>query len=285
MFSPVYNGGLTNHLPMMLESMRRLGFSNRRIYEVKKRYVESKNLEDAEKSSFGREFLRKREEHSNTDFHEFLSDKKYVIASGLFHHFIRLYFSLGNNEEMKSALSFFEMIQTEVILDFPLSNNAEKSLKKLSEARAKTEINFPHTGTMNKFNVLLNSPISKYFHSIDKVVVSDLLELFLTMFEETRSFYVLHVLTGFQAVLGLSEYIDLDDYLMEFYKYAQIFYVIGDDFTQSFEGTMTIQEGVSNAEVLQDAHDIKLLYSLTKLWEIDHNPKIKRIVDYIIQKG
>ncbi len=283
MYSPLYRGRLTNHLPMMLESLKRSGVSKERMEEVKMIYINSRKLDEAESTEVGRRFLTLRQQHKNTNIKEFLKDKEYTIPSGLFHHFIRLYFSIGNKEEELSALAYFDIQSSEHKFKFAKTDNIKASLEKLSNKRLKVDPIFQKPSTMDKFNVIMKSELKGYFTETDTYDLKELLDIFLHMFEETRSFYVLHVLTGFQAIIGLSEYLDLEKYLKEFYKYAQIYYVFEDYFGHRFDESIPIKEGITRIGELQDAHDIKLMYSLNELWKIDENPLIEKIAAYILK--
>jgi hypothetical protein len=268
---------------MVLESLRRLNVDPKRIEEIKNTYINSRHLDDAESTDIGRLFLEKREEHHNTKLTEYLKGKEYTIPSGLFHHFIRLYFSLGNKEEELSALAYFDIQASEHKFQFEETDDIYASLELLKQKRLATPLSYPHPSTMEKFKVILDSDLKYFIRQKSNIDIKELLDLFLRMFEQTRSFYVLHVLTGFQAIVGLEEYIDLEKYIKEFYKYAQIFYVFGYEFDNTFKDSISIEEGVRRVGELVDAHDIKLMYSLNELWKIDENPLIEKIVAYILK--
>ncbi len=283
MFSPMYRGRLTNHLPMVLAVLKRVNVPEVRIEEVKEKYINSRKLDQAESTDVGRRFLQLRNQHSKTDIKAFLENKEDTIPSGLFHHFIRLYFSLGNKEEETSALAYFDIQSRKHKFKFTRTTNIYNSLEKLKKKRQLVDFVYPKPSTMDKFEVIMQSELSRYFTEVDEIDIKELLNLFLHMYEQTRSFYVLHVLTGFQAVIGLREYLDLDVYLKEFYKCAQIYYVFDGYFDYKFTASIPIEEGISRVGELEDAHDIKLMYSLSKLAEIDHNPLIDKIVAYILK--
>jgi hypothetical protein len=284
MYSPIYNGGLTNHLPMMLVAMDRLGFSEERIEEIKKIYVKSKKLEKAEDSEYGRKFLELREKFANTDIKDYLSDKLSTMPSGLFHHIIRLYFSLGNKEDEKSALAYFELAKKENKLDFPETEDIVKHSNCIMKMRKSQKIEFESPYTMDKYHKILSSPLESVFRVPREIKIKDMIQVFLNAYSRTKDFYILHVVTGFQALLGLKDYINLDEALKEYYKHAQVFLVLNDNLGEPLpRAKHSLEYMLKKAETLEDAHDIKLLYSLSVLWKYDHNPLIEDIAEFIIK--
>ena len=282
LYSPIYDGGLTNHLPMMLRSMERLGLSAKRINEVKKLYLSSKNIEIAAETEVGQSFLRLREEMKDVDVKEYLSDKLHTFPSALFHCLIRLYFSLGNREEELSALAYYEMARKEYDVDFKETDDIKLHMNSLIEMREDIQLNYVSFSSMEKYRTLLSGPLRDAFRTPVNPKPAEMLDVFLDAFCRTRDFYILHVITGFQALMGLKDYLDIDLALIEYYKHAQVFIVLGNDFSNRLpKANHNFEHYLSKADTLEDAHDIKLLYSLMMLREIDDNEKLTTIAKFI----
>lgn len=283
LYSPIYNNGFTNHLPMLTKSLQRLGVSVGRIAEVRKIYIDSKNLEIAAETPTGQSFLRLREEMADIDIKEYLSDKLHTIPSALFHSVIRLYFSLGDREEEISALAYYEMSRKEYEVKFKrMTNDMSTHMKSLIEMRQDLNISFVDYSTMEKYRTLLTSPLGECFRTVEKPDIKEMMNVFLDAFSRTKDFYILHVITGFQALLGLSEYLDIEEALVEYYNHAQVFIVLGTKFGKRLnKAHHDFEYYLKKASTLEDAHDIKLLYSLMKLREIDDNPLLTDIAKFI----
>lgn len=283
LFSPIYRGGLTNHLPMMKKAMKALGFSDQRMNEVETFYIKDRGLENAEDSEFGRQFLQVRDSIDNISVVDYLKDKYNTFPSALFHCLIRLYYSLGNEEEIKSAMAYYELSGKEYRLDFPTTELPNRHMKQLIKARQNTKVVFDSPLTMDKYRAILRSPLESLFRVPEVINLEEIIDIFLDAFTRTRDFYILHVITGFQALLGLSDYLDMDKAVREYYKHAQVFIVLNtffDDGLQRAEHKM--DHYVRMASTLQDAHDIKLLHSLVELKKYTDSELIEDIAHFII---
>lgn len=282
LYSPIYDGGLTNHLPMMLKSMERLGLSAKRINEVKRLYLKNKNIEIAAETDTGQSFLRLREEMKEVDVREYLSDKLHTFPSALFHCLIRLYFSIGNREDELSALAYYEMGRSEYNVDFKETKDIKLHMKSLIEMRQELQIDYVGFSSMEKYRTILSGPLKEAFRTPVNPNPVEMLDIFLDAFSRTKDFYILHIITGFQALLGLKEYLDIDLALVEYYKHAQVFIVLNNNFGKGLpKANHNFDYYLTRANTLEDAHDIKLLYSLMKLREIDDNEKLTTIAKFI----
>lgn len=283
MYSPIYSGGLTNHLPMMKKAMKELGFSDQRIEEVSNLYIKERGLEIAKDSEYGKQFLKLRDELEDVSIREYLKGKLNTLPSALFHCLIRLYYAVGDSEEEKSALAYYELAGEEYKLDFPETDKPKQHMKQLIKARLHTKIVFNSPLTMDKFKTILLSPLESLFRVPSKIDIEEIIDVFLDAFHKTRDFYILHVVTGFQALLGLKDYLDLEEAVKEFYKFAQVFIVLNNKFDSGLpSANHKLPYYVKKARFLTDAHDIKLLHSLTKLKEYTSSPMIEDIAQYII---
>ena len=282
MYSPTYNEGFTNHLPMVITSMERLGFTRERMNEVIEIY--STRLEQAEATEYGRRYIELREKMSNVDVKEYLSDKLSTIPSALFHHFIRLYFSIGDKELEKSALAYFELAKHDFKVEFDETSNITEHIEKLIKRRIVSPVNFLSGSSMDKYRAIRNSSLKEYLKVPNYVDIKEMTNLFLDMFSRTKDFYILHVITGFQAILGLKDYLDVNEAVKEYYKHAQIFIILGDTFGPRLPNAKhELEYYIKKAPSLEDAHDIKLLYSLTELKKVTDSPLIEDIAEYIIK--
>jgi len=148
---------------------------------------------------------------------------------------------------------------------------------------------FKSARTMQKFSELTELDVIKSnlvqidFNTINREVILDVL---LTRYLESNDFYVLHLITGFHALLELEEfYIYFREVLQQFVLVSQVFMMLNpikNDYHENSE--IRFSEIMKHIGSLEDAHKIKLLYSLSELYKLMYNEKIIYIGKQIIEK-
>lgn len=299
--SPIYSGGLTNHLPMMITALRLLDVEENRIEMISKEYVENKNIVDLsntliENDPFSDEYIRltnyylQEFKHHGIEqtMHLVLNGNRYSLHSGLFHGMIRIAYAYLENDELLIAqgLAYFDMIKQELKLQGNISTDIFKDFKKLVAIR-KAEVRITKDGTTNKLNTLLEceAVTSHLFYSEDAVKYKDqALQLFVEYFNKTKDFYILHAITGYHALHILSQFFDNEEEVFQnFFMQGLLIMLIHphDSYLEPVEekyGFVHLAQQVPN---LRDAHDIKLFYSLAYFYERYDVEGIKNAINLV----
>lgn len=288
-YSPVHRGTLTNHLPMYQRSMEKIGFDSDRIEELSQQYVERLGLIDLESPDIQLTELEKVYMSKLPEFRQsiakigiditvrnFLADKKDCISSALFHGMIRLAFAVdsGDQEETARALAYFDTVAQPMLFsdDLVVATEPKESWNNLMAKRMELELDFEGMMTMQRAELILQTP--ELLGRITQIQVGEETEkkmcfIFANWYMKTRDFYVLHVNTGFQALVALKAYIDdYDDWLKAYWQMAQVFSL----FTTERLPIIRIEvkpweEVVEEAKAMTDAHDVKLFYACKDMYE------------------
>lgn len=285
--SPIYRGGLTNHLPMMITALTYLDVEEETIKQIAKEYVEEKGIfdlnEDIVKTAFDEEYVK----ITNFYLHEiqsssieniihiFLNKHRYSLHSGLFHGLIRLAYAYMEESELlvAQALSYFEMIlqDSKLVGEGVKKDQLGVRMETLIEHR-RQGVFFAQKGSMNKYQTLQKEEFIRehLFFPIDILKSkTEILELFLEMYNKTNDFYILHVLTGYHALHILSQFfIEEVSVWRNFFMQALII-ILFTDHDEYVENDLKGEffELVKGVKDLRDAHDIKLFFSLVYFYD------------------
>lgn len=298
--SPVFPNWNTNHLPMMLIALKQLHAPVSLIEESATRYLREKPIADLSDkyhtlSPFDEQYINKtnmyhiqlNEIGRAAVLTEFFTVAKFSLASALYHGMIRLQYALLSDSDLQiaQALAYFELVSTEYEFSGPAFGNAD-AFKTLETFRKTNSLTLKSTSTMEKLeelattNGVRNSLFTLFNISSKEEIV---LDLFLTQYIKTNDFYTLHVITGFHALISLKQYIkEYDDALEQFFYTAQLFMLINDYKTFNEPPKETaIADFMHRIGELQDAHDVKLLYTITELIKQFDNRKLNQVTTMI----
>ncbi|AIO19706.1 hypothetical protein KQ51_01832 [Candidatus Izimaplasma bacterium HR1] len=302
--SPIYQGGLTNHLPMILTALKKLGMSEEDIVKKLDQYREQKTLLDLTEtttpiSEFEQAYINRSSYYLGeinrkgeyVIIGEFINKHKMNLGSALFHGFIRLAHAKEEQNDLliAQALAYFELTSEDVEFNSKYIDevNFLKNFHLLEESLKANGFSFKSANTMSKFKELLNSDlVSNKLYKLRYPNREFILDFVMKNYMKTNCFYNLHLITGFEALLELEEYIfDFEEVLNQFFLYAQVFVL----FTLEKSPVTTLEEKpIENLKELinelKDAHDIKLFYSLIKLDKLFENDVIKTIANRIFTK-
>lgn len=304
--SPIYQGELTNHLPMLIIALESLGVANSSIKTIAEEYVTDKSISDLHSqltalpiTPFEKKYISLTNTFLNVindsglevTLTNFFKQNQFSLASGLFHGLIRLYYAIlsENDLQIAQALSYFFIISSEEILTGHVENNTN-TFKELIKKRTDMSIKFESQGSMDKFQTLLEIPFIKegiFTLPVSESKEEEILSLFVSEYLSTRDFYTLHVITGFHALHSLKDYFeDYNSVLDNFFLQAQVFMLINnhkDLFV--FEGELRLFESTLEIAQLEDAHNIKLLHTCVELYDIFKIDDIKKIITTIKENG
>lgn len=288
-YSPVHSGSLTNHLPMYSSAMEAIGFETDKVHQLEQDYINRLDLKDMTKAQdltaleasymallpdYQQQLLEKGRDRTVRDF---LEGRSKSMASGLFHGMIRLSFALkgGDDEELARALSYFHAISETLDLptDSPIADVPKEGWKTLMAKRMTLELDFAGMPTMAKAaNVLSQESLRDLITAIEvgPDTEKQLAFVFANWYMITRDFFVLHVITGYEAMLSLKPYIDnFHEWLATYWKMAQVMSL----FTSERLPVIPIsikpwEEIMVEAQAMTDAHDVKLFYACKELYKL-----------------
>lgn len=287
--SPIYSGGLTNHLPMMFTVLIECGVELDRIEEILDGYKEEKDLYELTDityptSDFEQAYINQTSFYLG-QLHElgvdivlgvFMDKMKMSLSSGLFHGLIRLAYGLKSNHDVLIAqgLAYFEGVKEvlEAQGRFVPVSRLQESLEALFALREGIEVDDSLVGTANKFAFILQQPsLKNNVVQIEHIEnhQKEMLTQILRRYKDTQDFYTLHVITGYHALLEVEQYLpDFNEVLNQFWYAAQLYMVL-----ESKREPLAVMTSYGFAELLPridelvDAHDLKLCFSLSELYK------------------
>jgi hypothetical protein len=284
--SPIYDGGLTNHLPMMITALKLLDVNEEDIELIATEYYESKNLLDLsdtliENDPYNTEYIRLtnyflseiNQSTMDDTIHTFLNENEFSLHSGLYHGLIRLAYAYleSNDLLVAQALAYFTLIKSSLILKGTPSKDINTSFEELVEIR-RENVTFEKQYTMEKLEELISnkSIIDNLFFPKDFLNNKHkALELFVDFYNKTQDFYILHVITGYHALHILSQHFDHQEKVFDNFFMQSVLFML---FNEHKEYTTVLDQNefpyfVKHVPMLRDAHDIKLFYSLSYFYE------------------
>lgn len=299
--SPIYRGSLTNHLPMLLTALHKMGVDKETITIKCDQYRDEKGILDLTQvqtpiTDFEQTYINLTSQflgelnNRGTDIvvGEFLSKHRKMFVSGLFHGLIRLAYAKESKEPLliAQALAYYECISEEVVVESKYidKDTAFKQFELLREKFLSSGFEFEKSATMERLQEVIHHDLVKgKIYKIRNVKREDILEFVLYFYLKTKNFYVLHLITGLEAMFELEEYLfEFDEILNDFFVFAQLFILFGED-QEVVSSNQSMKELVARVTELEDAHDIKLLYSLSKLNKMFDQPLILLTANTIYQ--
>ncbi len=287
-YSPVHHGGLTNHLPMYQQALKALNSSDNLILERSETYIERVELKDLEASNarltdFEKAYLTEvsnyrallADKSVEEVLKEFLLGKEAAMASGLFHGMIRLAFAAksGDIEELARALGYFEAIAEPMTIECGnVTSEPKESWNRLMAQRMTMAIDFTDSAITGKVaQILENRDLMDFVTEIEVVEDTEkrMAFIFANWYMKTRDFYVLHVLTGYQALVALKPYIGhFDQWLKAYWEMAQIFSLSTTERLPIIKISVSPwDEVMTEAKAMTDVHDVKLFYACRDFYD------------------
>jgi len=286
-YSPVHSGSLTNHLPMYVSAMRAIGFETDKVHQLGQDYVtrlglkdmtKAQDLTDLEGSYMGllADYQHQLQEKGrDRTVRDFLEGRSGFMASGLFHGMIRLSFALKgeDDDEVARAISYFHAISEtlDLPIDSPIADVPKEGWKTLMVKRMTLDLDSDRMPTMAKAaSVLSQGSLRDHMTAIEigPDTEKQLAYVFANWYMITRDFFVLHVITGYEALLSLKPYIgNYDEWLVTYWKMAQVMSL----FTSERLPVIPIdikpwEEIMEEAKAMTDPHDVKLFYACRELY-------------------
>lgn len=287
-YSPIYKGGLTNHLPMVITALINLEVNDENILNFAENYIDHTGIYEltdptVPKTEFEQEYINKTNHYQylinkkgvDVVLGEFLSKHAINAASGLFHGIIRLAYAVTSKNELyiSQALSYYELIsqKTQTKGNPVPANTLQDAFDILRVTRSSLDHEFKSNRTMEKFAEIRDQEGIKgrlSYPTNAQFALNEMLDLFAKEYLRTSDFYILHVITGFEALLQLEEFIvNFNDVLVQFYLDSQLMMLLTNSVNE-----IELVENPSDFESLKyriteltDAHDIKLFFSLYNL--------------------
>jgi hypothetical protein len=305
--SPIYQGGLTNHLPMMLVVLEKWGVPEKDIETLLDRYHTDKGVYNLTNTALPITHFEDDYIHLTSHYlHEFrissvqevvttfLSKHKDCFPSSLFHGLIRLYYSLQTDLELQiaQALAHFDLVASDYKIKGKKvdKNQVFYYIDKARDDFVKLGITLRADSTTEKYIELVsNESVRKLIVECEKepVTQAQVLDLLVTRYLETEDFYILHLITGFHALLGLDKYNNNEQYtLQQFFMNAQIYLLLNPNRKViNNPKLLSKDELYDNRFYLTNAHDMKLFNSVLELMDQFKNEKLLIIANRVLKKA
>ena len=303
--SPIYKGGLTNHLPMVLVVLQNHKIDNVKIIQKLDRYHHDRGIFDLSNRSnpitdFEQEYINRTSYYlgemnrkgKEVVIGEMINKHDDAISSALMHGIIRLSYAVKSKEDIQiaQALAYFEVCSTDLELDGVIVK-PDKMAEFIEHMRLtvnEMDITFPTNRTMDKIETLLsNNIIKNLLFKVEGLLLNkgDILDILLTKYLETEDFYVLHLITGFHAIYELEEYfVDFRHVLVQYLLMSEVIMLLNTKkIVYDRKPLYTIDECISFIGNLDDAHDIKLMHSVYELSRFFDNRKLALVANTIIK--
>lgn len=302
--SPIYNDGLTNHLPMMVIALDNLKVDATEIELLSEQYLKERAIFDLTdhqylKTEYDNEYIRltnyylgQINKHGKEDvIRPFLNDHTLSLSSALFHCLIRLYYANKANIpiQIAQALAYYSLEEKDYIILGKNQDDIIHNFSKLEDYRKLHEIKFKGSRSMGKFETLLQDDFIKDNIVFPKVISeyeSDILQLLCTQYLKTHDFYILHLITGFHALYELKHYYkDYNEAFKQFFLQAQVFLLVNDYKRDiPLPPIKEFETLLPSVLLLSDVHDIKLFYTVYDLSIHFDLTELKQIANSVIQK-
>lgn len=302
--SPIYQGGLTNHLPMMIVILEKWNVDKNDITSLLDKYYKDKGIYNLANTTLPITEFEERYIHLTSYYlHEFrienvtevvttfLSKHKDCLPSSLFHGMIRLYYSLETDFELQiaQALAHFDLVASDYKIDGKVVDKRQIPyyIDKAREDYIKLGITLKGESTSEKYLELASNESVRKLIVTTNVEIEDkdfILDLLLTRYLETNNFYILHLITGFHALLRLEKYNYNFHYMMkQFLMSIQIFLLLNpNEKIINHPKLLSKEELFEQRFYLTDAHDIKLFNSVLDLMNDFSNEKLLVIANRVL---
>ncbi|WP_281545631.1 questin oxidase family protein [Grimontia sp. SpTr1] len=286
-YSPVFGPRLSNHLPMALIAMSRLGASSKDLHEEFQRATP--HLE-AEQAPVAPQALKLGEKTHNADFVLYYSKELETkgieatlnealptllpgIAAGSFHALIRLAYAVESEDftEISHALAYWSSGFTplgnlQYATDKDAVSHLNEALGVMRDHTYREGIIIDHVEELRelaKYRAVSTQPASLTKESVAIVVLSQ--------YAASNDFTLLHGVTGFQALLSLAPFIDNFDFALDCFWQAYV----GAACTAEYRDPVAPERRnirpdwglwFKQALATQDDHTIKLIYSCAQIY-------------------
>ncbi|WP_407332187.1 questin oxidase family protein [Enterovibrio sp. 27052020O] len=294
-FGPTFGARLSNHLPMALSAMQRLGASTE---QLNAEYQRASGHLDPLGDALGISSPMLGKKAHNADFVKYyramlgeigteqtlktiLPTLLAGISAGAFHGVIRLAYAveLDNIDELSHALAYWSSGYTPLgALSFQQNLNAEDDLNHalslFHDQTYQEGIIIDHVEeliTLPTYQVIASQPNSLSLEEVARIVLSH--------YSASNDFTLLHGVTGFQALISLFPFIENQNLALHYYWQA---YVAASctavyrepyhyqDHQPCLEGIVDVSHWFQLALETDDDHTIKLTYSCARLYDHLH---------------
>jgi hypothetical protein len=284
--SPIYQGYLTNHLPMYYQILKEYNVEKELLFERLDNYKNDRDLYSLTDqmyptSDFEQQYIQKTSQYLG-ELHRYgedvvignvLHQYQHGLHGHLFHGIIRLMYAVRSSYDLliAQALAYLSLVADIDRLSAPLQSVSSfdalfHDLREVIQEEEKDS----DASTMDHMDRLYRcSRVKKRLVRVENISTKrlDIIEALLEQYNETAGFYTLHAITGLHALFELEEYIiDFDDVFKELFIAIQLFVGMDKIQDQKQETVIVMWEDIEKQFLeLEDVHDIKLIFSLRQL--------------------
>ncbi|MBY5990927.1 questin oxidase family protein [Ferrimonas balearica] len=300
-FEPEYGRGLTNHLPMVLGALSMLGAPESTLNAAYQRgcrhLVAKEEGRGAGHDEYGAQVARFTqviaEQGTEAVVRRHLNDWLAGLSSAAFHCLIRLHFALCANSsaEVAHALAYWATRHTPLPTPQPYP---EADLDgQLHSARVLGQrLGLHEAGLIStRIETLVAHPQGAALTGVPaELTLETILPRVLSWFDASGDFTLLHGVTGLQALVGLMPLIDEPERALAHYWQAYVAALaVAPGAVVPEEPLAVVAPDWRHWQVqtlgLTDSHDIKVIYSLIRLWQATAHPGIPGVIARRLAEG
>ncbi|OEE81673.1 hypothetical protein A1OQ_04435 [Enterovibrio norvegicus FF-162] len=303
-FAPTFGPRLSNHLPMAILAMQRLGASTDQLNAEYQRAsdhldplgdaqgVSSPTLGNKEHNANFVEYYRLMQREIGTE----KTLKKTIpfllpgISAGAFHGVIRLAYAveLDDIDEISHALAYWSSGYTPLVdLSFRQGLTAEADLNHalslFHDQTYKEGIIIDHVEeliTLPTYQIIASQPNSLSLEEVARIVLSQ--------FSASNDFTLLHGVTGFQALVSLFPFVENQDLALHYFWQAYVAAACTAAYRKPYQ--FLHSEVIANwphwfkkALETDNDHTIKLTYSCARLYDRFKLPEALYAIKYRLE--
>mgnify|MGYP000138560209 CR=1 FL=1 len=298
--SPIYRGHLTNHLPMVYVIFEELNVPQQDAEAWLDTYKTSRDLYELTDPTYPKSDLEQNY-INQTGFYlgeinkygvdvvvgTFLNKHVSDVQSALFHGLIRLAYAVISTDELlvAQALAYYEVTAeprepSSTPIPFEqVKDRLHQLIDRITELA-------PEGDHRERLETLREDALYQSIRFRIEHVTRHreaLLSLLLRRYQETRDFFVLHTITAFHALMVLEEfYVDFADVLDHFVVQAMPHLVVAASAEPREDvADRSFAELLANITSYEDAHAVKLLFSLAQLNDMFDCPLCRTVANEI----
>lgn len=286
-FSPVYGARLSNHLPMALIAMSRLGACEKALHAEYQQALGHLEVMDAlrtpaplqlgnkeHNAAFIAHYRKKLEiDGVEATLTKVLATLLPGMAAGSFHALIRLAYAIesADLDEISHALAYWSSGYTTLgdihySTEKDAASHLNQALEAMRDHRYNKGIMIDHVeelAGLEKYRAIASQPVSLSKEQVAAIVLNH--------YAASNDFTLLHGVTGFHALLSLAPYIDNFDFALDCFWQAYVAAACSADYRKPLAPRHTKikpdwRAWFQHALATRDDHTIKLVYSCARLY-------------------
>lgn len=299
-----YNNGLTNHLPMVIIALYKMGASDDRAREYSKWYIENRKVDKLKRSNITideenwldhlgkhryeleyRDFFKETLDETGMEklLEIYLNRLLDGLAAAAFHGIIRVSYGLeiNNHSEIINGLAYLAITYQPIILKVGLSySTIEARFETLSQNQHFRSKKFDGRSIFARVDEVVKDQL--FYDTVTKVKVDDeslakIRRSVINLYAKTRNFTVLHLVTSTHAMRTIVNYCtDIEKTIQNFWISLQVAYLSTNcvqlNIDEKIEVDFSWDQILKLAITKRNDHTIKFVYTCYSEYKLDNDP-------------